>query len=49
VVPVNLVILKQRNGPLGNVKLVFFPEQTRFVDRFAGQGDTEHDVMSQVS
>jgi replicative DNA helicase len=49
VVEVNLEILKQRNGPLGTVKLAFFPEQTRFVDRFAGQGDTEHDVVSQAS
>jgi len=31
-IPVDLVIAKNRNGPVGDIRLTFFPEHTRFED-----------------
>lgn len=44
-VPVNLWIGKQRNGPTGDCKFVFFKECMKFEDRYDGRGDTSRDLM----
>ncbi|RUO87078.1 replicative DNA helicase, partial [Corallococcus sp. AB018] len=33
VIPVELIVAKQRNGPIGSVELVFLAEYTRFESR----------------
>jgi replicative DNA helicase len=37
VIPVELVIAKQRNGPVGSIDLVFLAEFTRFESRARGE------------
>lgn len=36
-IPVELIVAKQRNGPIGSVDLVFLPEYTRFESRTRGE------------
>jgi replicative DNA helicase len=43
--PVNLFVAKNRNGPTGDVEMVFFREQMRFEDRYQGRGTTEKDLI----
>jgi replicative DNA helicase len=38
-IPVELIVAKQRNGPVGSVDLVFLPELTRFESRARGWQD----------
>ncbi|RKG60339.1 hypothetical protein D7W79_41575, partial [Corallococcus exercitus] len=33
VIPVELIVAKQRNGPIGSIDLVFLAEYTRFESR----------------
>jgi replicative DNA helicase len=37
VIPVELIIAKQRNGPVGSIDLVFLSEYTRFESRSRGE------------
>ncbi|WP_415835232.1 DnaB-like helicase C-terminal domain-containing protein, partial [Corallococcus soli] len=36
VIPVELIVAKQRNGPIGSVDMVFLSEFTRFESRARG-------------
>jgi replicative DNA helicase len=42
---INIKIAKQRNGPLGQARMVFVKEYMRFEDRYSGQGKTSRDVL----
>jgi replicative DNA helicase len=46
IVHVNLLIAKQRNGPTGDVQFVFFRQEMRFEDRYAGKGNQQGDVTN---
>ncbi|RKH26487.1 DnaB-like helicase C-terminal domain-containing protein, partial [Corallococcus sicarius] len=37
VIPVELIVAKQRNGPIGSVDMVFLSEFTRFESRARGE------------
>jgi replicative DNA helicase len=37
VIPVELIVAKQRNGPVGSIDLVFLSEFTRFESRARGE------------